>query len=86
MARLQDEFQQLGHMPTFRVSKNQDGWMAQCNEIEGIIAGGSNPDPSSSEIEVQIRDSIFAAFNIEVRENPFFTYKVSEEQTPLLSR
>ena len=79
-ARVIGELNKIGSL-TFAVNTNEEGWVAQCNELTGIIAGGTNPNPTDSEIENQIRDSIYAAFNVEVekkkadKKSPyFFTY------------
>ena len=49
---------------TFKVEKHEDGWVAQCKEVPGIISGNTNPDPSNFEIESLIREAIFSAFNV----------------------
>lgn len=72
--RVINELEKLGSILTFKIYKNDDGWTAQCNEVSGIIAGGSNANPTNSEIESQIRESIFSAFNVENKESPFFTF------------
>jgi hypothetical protein len=77
--KVEDELRKIGKMLTFKIFKSEDGWMAQCNEIKGIIAGGKNTQPADSEIESQIRESIFSAFNVEVEEVSYFTYQ--EEST-----
>ena len=80
--RVLAELQKIGSL-TFNVTINDDGWMAQCKEVSGIIAGGTNPHPTNSEIEIQIRDAIFAAFDVKTqteeagtdfRASPYFTY------------
>lgn len=80
--RIANEFQKMGSMPTFKIYKNEEGWMAQCNEITGIIAGGTNPNPTEFEIVSQIREAIFAAFNVEVKESPYFSFRTTEEPSP----
>lgn len=82
--RITNEISNLGRMLTFGISRSTDGWMAQCNEISGIIAGGNNNNPSNSEIESQIRESILSAFNVETKESPYFTF--SEMKQEKLSR
>ena len=49
---------------TFKVEKNEDGWMANCLEIGGLIAGSNNPNPSDFEVESQVREAIYSAFNV----------------------
>ncbi len=76
-ARVINELQKIGEL-TFKISKTEEGWVAQCNQISGIITGGTNSKPTKSEIESQIRDAIYAAFNVKIREDresPFFSYK-----------
>lgn len=75
--RVINEINKTGSL-TFMIEKNEEGWMAQCNEISGIITGGTNPKPSNVEIESQIREAIYAAFNVKVTEDtesPYFGYK-----------
>ncbi len=55
--------EQIGGL-TFKVSKHEAGWTAQCNEVSSILAGSTNPRPTIQEIEMEIRDAIFAAFNV----------------------
>lgn len=60
---------------TFTVQQDSDGWTAQCNEVDGIIASDTNPNPSVSDIENNIREAIFAAFGVkEFMKSPFFSY------------
>lgn len=81
-ARVLSELNKIGSL-TFAITKDAEGWMAQCKEVTGIIAGGTNPNPTNSEIEAQIRDSIFSAFDVKTQAeeagkdfnaSPFFTY------------
>jgi len=53
-----------------KIQKSEEGWFAQCNEIEGIIAGNSNPNPTNAEIESEIRQAIISAFNVKMEETP----------------
>src|SRR3989338_8691425 len=62
-ARVMAELEKIGSL-TFSLSKDKNGWVAQCDEVTGIIAGGTNPNPSPNEIETEIRSAIFAAFNV----------------------
>ncbi len=54
----------LGGTLHFIVDKSEDGWSAQCSEIEAIITGGTNPSATDEEIEKNIREAIHSAFNI----------------------
>ncbi|MEK7180073.1 MAG: hypothetical protein AAB706_01235 [Patescibacteria group bacterium] len=87
-ARVLNEINQIGSL-TFKIYRNEEGWMAKCQEVNGIIAGGTNPQPTSVEIESQIRDAIFAAFDVKTnvdKESPYFTYQESEpEKLPSFS-
>lgn len=65
-ARVSRELGKIGSL-TFKVSKDEDGWMAQCKELPGIITGNTNPDPENVEIESQIRDAIYTALNIKIK-------------------
>ncbi len=42
----------------------KDGWMAQCEEISGIITGGPSSNPTQDEINVSVRDAVYSAFGI----------------------
>lgn len=74
-ARVMSELEKIGSL-TFNLSKDENGWVAQCDEVTGIIAGGTNPNPSPNEIESEIRSTIFAAFNVRETEpeakSPYF--------------
>jgi len=64
--RVLGELKKIGNL-TFKISKDEDGWTAQCKELAGIITGNTNPDPTNTEIESQIRDAIYAAFNVKIQ-------------------
>ena len=49
----------------FIIKSHKKGWTAQCEEIEGIVTGNTNPNPSQDEINTNIRNAIFAAFNVQ---------------------
>jgi hypothetical protein len=57
--------QKIGNL-TFTIHVDEGGWTAQCNEVDGIVAGNTNPNPSNAEIESQIREAVYAAFNVRV--------------------
>ena len=65
--RVGDEIKKLGGL-TFTVQTNEEGWYAQCNQAEGIIAASTNPNPTNSEIEAEIRQAILSAFNVKIIE------------------
>ena len=76
-ARVIVELDKIGSL-SFDMTLNKDGWTAQCKEVPGIIAGGTNQNPTESEIETLIRDAIYAAFDVKLEKkdskSPFFTY------------
>lgn len=74
--RVINELEKIGSL-TFKIYQNKEGWTAECNEISGIIACNTNPKPSNLEIESQIRDAIFAAFNVR------FENKTDAVESPL---
>jgi len=61
--RINREILKRGGLLHFRVEQNASGWMAQCQEIKGIITGGENANPSQEEIVFNLRDAIRVAFN-----------------------
>ena len=73
--RVITELQKIGSL-TFTIETDEEGWTARCNEIEGIIAGNTNPNPTDVEIESQIREAIYAAFNVKFEKKalPRFEY------------
>jgi hypothetical protein len=71
--RVEKEIEKVGGL-TFKIHIEKDGWYAECKEVPGIIAANANSHPSSIEIESQIRDAIFAAFNVRI-EKPSKTVK-----------
>ena len=53
------------YVPTkFKNQKNNEGWIAECDNPKGIITGGTNPKVTDEEINSQIKDAIFTAFGI----------------------
>lgn len=64
------EIERLGGMLHFTIRKDEDGWSAQCNEVEGIITGGTNSNPTEFEIETNIREAIHTAFHIKTKVSP----------------
>jgi len=48
----------------FSIKKYDEGWIAECSTIKGIIAGNSNPNPKQEEIDTYVKGAIFSAFNI----------------------
>lgn len=48
----------------FKIEFHKDGWTAECENVKGIITGGTNPKPTQAEIDEKIRDAVFASFGI----------------------
>lgn len=66
---MKNELQKIGGPLHFTVEKHSDGWTAECQEIQGIITGGDNPEPTEEEIKDNIREAIHVAFNVETATN-----------------
>jgi len=78
---MNDEIRKVGGVLRFKVHKDADGWTAECVEIEGILTGGKNPNPSDDEINHNVQEAIRTTFNVETSK----TVKVynSEQVTAL---
>jgi hypothetical protein len=61
--RVISQIQKIGSL-TFSVQRHEDGWVATCLEVEGLIAGNTNPNPSQLEIDSELREAIYSAFNV----------------------
>src|SRR3989344_4847966 len=48
----------------FKIEFHKDGWTAECENVKGIITGGTNPKPTQDEIDAKIKDAVFAAFGV----------------------
>ncbi len=84
--RVAKEIEKVGGL-TFTITTSVEGWVAVCNQIDGLIAGNANTNPTTSEVESEIRQAIIAAFGVEVKKpevkSPFkFEYKMAS--TPLV--
>ena len=83
-ARVMEEIEKVGSL-TFALSLNDEGWVAQCNEMPALIAGNTNPHPSDIEIKSEIRSAIFSAFDVKTEpvgvESPYqeFKYAIVKE-------
>ena len=66
--RVGTEINKLGGLTFGKIQKSDEGWFAQCEQVEGIIAGNSNPNPTNAEIESEIRQAILSAFNVKIEE------------------
>lgn len=67
--RVIKELQKIGSL-TFIIETHEEGWLATCKEIAGLIASGTNTKPSQSEIESEIREAVYAAFNVKFEKIP----------------
>ena len=65
--RVGTQIAEVGGLTFSKINKSPEGWFSQCNEIEGIIAGNKNPNPTPAEIESEIREAILSAFNVKVK-------------------
>lgn len=66
--RVGTEITKVGGLTFGKINKSPEGWFAQCKEIEGIIAGNANPNPTNAEIESEIRQAILASFNVKTED------------------
>ncbi|OJI08680.1 MAG: hypothetical protein COV08_03265 [Candidatus Vogelbacteria bacterium CG10_big_fil_rev_8_21_14_0_10_49_38] len=69
-SRAQEALKQIeavGGILKFDLETDEHGWSAQCKQIPAIITGGSNSDPTESEIENQIRDAVHSAFHVSTK-------------------
>lgn len=64
--RMNAQIEEVGRdgMLHFIITTNKDGWLAQCEEISGIITGGKNSNPTQEEINLNIRDAVYSTFNV----------------------
>jgi len=82
--RVGKQIEDIGGL-TFKINFDEEGWTAVCKEVPAIIASNTNPTPTTIEIESQIRDAIFSAFNVQLQktssevESPFrFEYSIAK--------
>lgn len=68
-ARVIAELQKLGSL-TFLIEVDEDGWIAKCQEIEGLFAADTNPKASSVEIDAQVREAVYNAFHVKFNKIP----------------
>ena len=74
---MERQIAEVGGMLHFTIAKSEEGWSAQCNEIEAIISGGRNPNPSDYEMESNIREAILTAFHIVSKSPEFFKKEIT---------
>ena len=58
------EIQRRGGSLHFTIKKNKNGWVAQCRTIKSIVTGGEDPNATNEAIDRQVKDAIFASFNV----------------------
>ena len=68
--RMNKQIRDLGGLLHFVITRAEDGWVAKCDEVEGIITGGLNANPDDYEIESQVREAIYTAFDVKVKVAP----------------
>lgn len=72
------ELEKIGSL-TFDFKVDEEGWVSQCVEVPGIIAGGTNSAPTSNEVESEIRSAIYSAFDVKLtppdQKSPYFSIK-----------
>lgn len=61
---MNEEIQKVGGLLHFTIQKDENGWHAECDEIEGLMTGGTSTHPSDEEIQTNIREAIHTAFHI----------------------
>ena len=52
----------------FIIKSHKEGWLAQCEEIPGIVTGNTNSNPDQEEINKHIREAIFSAFSVNIKD------------------
>ncbi len=62
--KLRGVFNKFGGQLTFRVTRDEESWLAECNEIPGLFTGAPNAEPSNDEIDSMVKDAIFSAFGV----------------------
>ena len=61
---MKEAIERAGGKLNFYVQRHKDGWVAECQEIKGIITGGDDVSPTDKEVNDNIRDAIFSAFGV----------------------
>lgn len=61
--RLKDDLDKHGGF-TFNIVFSDEGWLAECEEIPGIVTGSDNPKPIMEEITDMVKDAIFSAYAV----------------------
>lgn len=67
--RVIGELQKIGSL-TFLITVSEEGWIAECQEIDGLFAADKNPKATSLEIDSQIREAVYNAFNVKFNKIP----------------
>lgn len=53
----------VGGTLTFEVVSSEEGWYAECKEIDSIFTGGKSSNPTEEEVLSGIQDAMAAVFN-----------------------
>ena len=61
---MKETMERVGGKLNFTIQRHADGWLAECEEIKGIITGGTGSNPTDEEINDNIRDAVFSTFGI----------------------
>ena len=65
-ARMNKQLKAVSGQLNFDLKIDSEGWMARCREIDGIVTGGVNKNPSKEEITQSVTDAIKTAFHIPI--------------------
>ncbi len=66
--RVYEEMKKLGGISFSTINKSEEGWYAQCDQIDGLIVGNTNPRPTDPEVQAEMRQGILSAFNVKIEE------------------
>lgn len=68
LKNMQKQIDASGGELNFILKINDDGWVAQCKEFEGIITGGPSTNPSEKEIIKSLLNAIKTAFDVPIND------------------
>ena len=63
LMRLKDDLEKNNGF-TFTITSSNEGWLAECEEIPGIVTGSDSPKPTMKEVTDLVKDAIFSAYAI----------------------
>lgn len=64
VANMLAEINRAGGTLNFTLTTDEDGWLAVCQEFPGIVTGGGSTAPSEEEVYREVKDAVFAVFNV----------------------